>query len=313
MFKKISLVALAAMAFSFADETYIRNICDSLPTSKTPQVNLKLAYIEETLWYGSKDFKEADSVKTVRHKDFNSVKPLFAGANLKIQDSITATCSALSGLDYRFGEWSSSKKAWGSVLETGYSSLIMDVNINQLPGLDPSNSYNVLAIRKGEFPDELSFSSKELMVSRTFEFNFETWNALALYKENVPDGDKVIINTYTAMSNRLDSAEVVAAVIKALDIPDTVSKVQVQVLRSVLMDVNKIEIESSSSEAEESSSSEESTAIGRVEMAPRIFGESREIRRLDGSRVKAGEPLVPGVYYVKGLDGRWKKQIELPR
>ena len=67
----------------------------------------------------------------------------------------------------------------------------------------------------------------------------------------------------------------------------------------------------SSSSVEESSSSEGTTALGRLDVAPRAFN-AREIRRLDGTRIKAGEALVPGVYYVKGLDGRWKKQVELP-
>jgi hypothetical protein len=63
---------------------------------------------------------------------------------------------------------------------------------------------------------------------------------------------------------------------------------------------------------EESSSSQGTTALGRMEKSPRTFGTVRDVRRLDGSRVKVGETLAPGVYYVKGVDGRWKKQIEMP-
>jgi hypothetical protein len=71
-------------------------------------------------------------------------------------------------------------------------------------------------------------------------------------------------------------------------------------------------VQTSSSEQESSSSEEQSTIIGRLGVAPRVFNGPRELRRLDGSKVKAGESLAPGVYYVKGLDGRWKKQVELP-
>ena len=71
-------------------------------------------------------------------------------------------------------------------------------------------------------------------------------------------------------------------------------------------------MQTSSSEQESSSSEEQSTIISRLGVAPRVFNGPREVRRLDGSKVKAGEALVPGVYYVKGLDGRWKKQVKLP-
>ena len=62
---------------------------------------------------------------------------------------------------------------------------------------------------------------------------------------------------------------------------------------------------------EESSSSEETTVLGRMERTPRVFNDSREVRRLDGSIVKQGESLKPGVYYVRGMDGRWKKNVQL--
>ena len=139
---------------------------------------------------------------------------------------------------------------------------------------------------------------------------------------------------YSGAAFRLDSAEAVSAALAVLNknenVPDTLSKIQVQVLRPVLTDPNKKAVNSSSSVAESSSSeakssssvvssssvepesSESSTAIGRLQATPRAFGAARAIRRLDGSVVKAGEQLVPGVYYVKGVDGRWKKQVELP-
>jgi len=136
----------------------------------------------------------------------------------------------------------------------------------------------------------------------------------------------------------MDSISSVTTAVNALKTPDSDSKVQFQQFHVVLTDPNKkivpsssssVPESSSSSEAKssssvasssseqssssevESSSSEHTTAIGRLVNAPRAF-KAREIRRLDGTRIKAGEALVPGVYYVKGVDGRWKKQVELP-
>ena len=50
MFKKVCLAGLVATVFSFAqEETYIRNICDTLSVSATPKVELKLKRVEETV------------------------------------------------------------------------------------------------------------------------------------------------------------------------------------------------------------------------------------------------------------------------
>jgi hypothetical protein len=98
--------------------------------------------------------------------------------------------------------------------------------------------------------------------------------------------------------------------LKSLDIPDSISKIQIHQFHVVLVDPNKNQPESSSS-VEESSSSEETTVLGRMERTPRVFNDSREVRRLDGSIVKQGESLKPGVYYVRGMDGRWKKNVQL--
>jgi hypothetical protein len=134
----------------------------------------------------------------------------------------------------------------------------------------------------------------------------------------------------------MDSLSSVTTAVKNLKVPDSVSKVQYQQFHVVLTDPNKktatssssvassssetassSSVASSSSEAssssvEESSSSQGTTSIARLESSPHAFGNVREVRRLDGSVVKSSETLVPGVYYVKGMDGRWKKQVELP-
>lgn len=322
MFKKVCLAGLTAFAFSFAQEeteTYIRNICDTLSNSATPKVELKLNRVEETLWYGSRDLKKTDSVKVNLHEDYGSISPIMQKISLRIPYSINAGCVTSNYNLFKYGEWDQNGKKWTLNDENDdYGSWIIDVNLYNIPGFDSTNSYNVLVVKKGGVSDELSFSAEDLMVSRTFEFAFDSWQAIALARVKKSDGGATL---YSGSAFRLDSAEAVAAALASLnkrtEIPDTLSKIQVQVLRSVLTDPNKKAVNSSSSVAESSSSeepvsSESSTAIGRLQATPRAFGAARAIRRLDGSVVKAGEQLVPGVYYVKGLDGRWKKQVELP-
>jgi len=322
MFKKVCLAGLAAFAFSFAQEeteTYIRNICDTLSNSATPKVELKLKRVEETLWYGSRDLKKTDSVKVNLHEDYGSITPIMQKISLRIPYSINAGCVTSNYNLFKYGEWDQNGKKWILNDENAdYSSWIVDVNIYKIDNFDSTNSYNVLVVKKGGVSDELSFSAEDLMVSRTFEFAFDSWQAIALARVKKSDGGATL---YSGSAFRLDSAEAVAAALASLnkrtEIPDTLSKIQVQVLRSVLTDPNKKAVNSSSSVAESSSSeepvsSESSTAIGRLQVTPRAFGTARAVRRLDGSVVKSGEQLAPGVYYVKGLDGRWKKQVELP-
>ena len=320
MFKKVCLAGLVATVFSFAqEETYIRNICDTLSVSATPKVELKLKRVEETLWYGSRDLKKTDSVKVNLHEDYGSITPIMQKISLRIPYSINAGCVTSNYNLFKYGEWDQNGKKWTLNDENeDYSSWIVDVNIYKIDDFDSTNSYNVLVVKKGGISDDLSFSAEDLMVSRTFEFAFDSWQAIALARVKKSDGGATL---YSGSAFRLDSAEAVAAALASLnkrtEIPDTLSKIQVQVLRSVLTDPNKKAVNSSSSVAESSSSvepasSESSTAIGRLQATPRAFGTARAVRRLDGSVVKSGEQLEPGVYYVKGLDGRWKKQVELP-
>lgn len=70
--------------------------------------------------------------------------------------------------------------------------------------------------------------------------------------------------------------------------------------------------ESSSSESLVESSSSEMTepplVLKSLQVAPAIYG-ARQVRRLDGSVVKSNDAMKPGVYYVQGMDGLWKKQL----
>ncbi len=350
MFKKICLIGLIAAAFSFAQEegeTYIRNICDTLPNSATPRVELKMAYVDVGQWYGSKDLSKKDSSSVKRYKSYESIKPFRdKKISLSLPYSITASCAETQYNLYKIAQWNESSLSWDLNADNDdYATYIMDVNMVEFPGYDASNSYNILAMRKGSLPQDGSYKAENLMVSRTFEFQFDWWYTYTAY---------TVVSTTSikwkmTASYGLDSLSSLTNALKSLDIPDSISKIQIHQFHVVLSDPNKNVVASSSSEAassssvasssseaassssiasssseeksssseassssvEESSSSEGTTVIGRVEASPRAF-KAREIRRLDGSKIKAGEALVPGVYYVKGVDGRWKKQVELP-
>ena len=347
MFKKVCLVGLAAAAFSFAqEETYVRNICDTLPSSPTPKVELKLAYVDDTQWFGSRDLSKKDSSTVKRFKDYNSLVPLRNKFSDRIPVSVMASCAETKRNAVKFAEWSESNKAWTlNEDNTDFATYIMDANIVELPGYDPSKAYNFLGYRKGSLPSiEEGFTAEELLISRTYEFQFDWWYTVAAYKvittKQKDDGStSQSISWKLSGTIGLDSASSVQAAVDGLQKPDpdTVTKIQYQQFHVVLMDANKIPSETVSSSSEavssssvassssvESSSSTESsssaepsssdspTAIGRLETSPRAFGAARAVRRLDGSLVKSGEQLVPGIYYVKGADGRWKKQVELP-
>ena len=354
MLKKICLIGLIAAVFSFAqEETYIRNICDTLPTSATPKVELKLTKLVETQWFGSKDLSKKDSSFVKNHEGYETVVPFRDNLNINMPYSIMAGCAETSNNLYKFLVWNQTGKKWDMNTENDdYATYIMDINMVEFPGYNASNSYNILAMKKGALPQDGSYSAGELLVSRTYEFQFDWWLTYAGYRTETTytnDSGQVItkIGWKYGSAIGMDSISSVTTAVNALKTPDSDSKVQFQQFHVVLTDPNKKIVpsssssvpessssseakSSSSSEAEssssvasssseqssssevESSSSEHTTAIGRLPATPRTFGTNREVRRLDGSRVKAGEQLVPGVYYVKGVDGRWKKQVELP-
>ena len=358
MFKKICLIGLIAAAFSFAQEegeTYIRNICDTLPKSATPRIELKMTRVDVTQWYGSNDLSKKDSSSVKRYESYEAVKPFRNKVLLSLPVSITAACAETKYNLYKYVEWDQSGAKWDLNTENDdYATVIYDINMIEFPGYDSSNAYNILAMKKGSLPTDGAYSSGELLVSKTFELQFDWWYTIAAYKTETTKTDssgKTVVTTSWKMNyaNTMDSASSVNSAVAGLKVPEDVSKIQFQQFHVVLSDPNKNMVASSSSEAassssvassssetassssiasssseeksssseassssvEESSSSEGTTVIGRVEASPRAF-KAREIRRLDGSKIKAGEALVPGVYYVKGMDGRWKKQVELP-
>lgn len=336
--KKMSAIALATVAMAYAeDSTFVRNICDTLPSSKTPIADLRLTQVEETLWYGSKDLSKKDSGKVTVYTDYKKLTPFRNQFSRKLPVSIKAGCAETKNNLFVYGEWSSGK--WSENSDNNdYATYIMDINQVEFPGYSASNSCNILAMRKGSLPTDGSYKADELMVSRTFELKFDWWYSLASYfvvNTKTEDGKETSVTSYSYGSAvAMDSASAVANAIKSLKVPDSVSKVSIQLLHGVLEDANKVSSSSSvasSSSATpgyscgvdtrlscdyqpmQSSSSEETTSL--VELRKSLWEKegTREIRRLDGTRVRNSETLVPGVYYVKGLDGRWKKQVELPR
>ena len=368
--KRILWLIMIVVAFSFAQEeteTYIRNICDTLPQSATPLVELRMAYVDVTQWYGSKDLSKKDSSSVKRYKSYETIKPFRdKKISLSLPYSITASCAETQYNLYKMAQWNESTLSWDLNEDNGdYATYIMDVNMVEFPGYNASNSYNILAFRKGSLPQDGSYKADELMVSRTFEFQFDWWYTYVAY---------TIVSTSSIKwqfkaSYGLDSLSSLNNALKTLDAPDSISKIQIHQFHVVLTDPNKNTVASSSSETassssvasssseaassssvasssskvssssskgssssvasssskaksssseassssekKSSSSSKKTTAIDRLVSVPRVF-EAREIRRLDGSLVKVGEQLMPGVYYVKGVDGRWKKQVELP-
>ena len=372
MMKRILCLIMVAMGFTFAQDVYVRNVCDTLVLSSSPKIELELAYIDEVLWYGDKNLSKADSVKNSRHQDYFTLEPIFVKYVYKIPYTITAGCVESTNNLYAYAEWNQSQKKWSFKKQDNYITKILDINIDKVDGYDSTNSYNILVFKEGYSLDSLT--SDNMMVSRTLELSFDSWLAIAKYKTVVMvDDSTAATRSHASVVTRVDSAKAVVDAVEGLDVPDSISKVEVQLFHSVLKDPRETLAESSSSaasssssgktssadtlssssysgagpwncgdnpllscsstyygsssstskenssssyvqtsssEQESSSSVEQSTIIGRLGVAPRVFNGPREVRRLDGTKVKAGESLVPGIYYVKGLDGRWKKQIE---
>ena len=140
--------------------------------------------------------------------------------------------------------------------------------------------------------------SSELLVSRTFELQFDWWYTIAAYKIETTgmneQGQAFVTESWRMRySNTMDSLSSVKNTVENLNLPDSVTKIQIHQFHVVLTDPNKNQpvfssealssseaassssVVSSSSEekssssdvssssVEESSSSEGTTALGR--------------------------------------------------
>ena len=111
--KRILWLIMIVVAFSFAqEETEIRNICDTLPNSATPLVELKMAYVDVGQWYGSKDISKKDSSSVKRYKSYETIKPFRNKLSLSLPYSITAACAETQFNLYKIAQWSQSTLSW---------------------------------------------------------------------------------------------------------------------------------------------------------------------------------------------------------
>lgn len=265
---KFLMAGLTAVVFANAQEVSIRNVCDTLTLSENPQVTLKLAYVDETRWFGDKALKKADSSFVTRFADYTQLKPQHDYFEDKLPYSVTAECRETSDNLYAYGVWSKPSTKWNLNDDNNdYATYIMDIHGNKMPGYDSTNTYNILAVKQGGMPEDGQFASGELLVSKSFEFKFDWWFASIAYRIT---STRTEINgkdttTYISGTNKysssmgMDSLAVVQAALSALTLPDTLTKVKLQVFHAVLMDERKITadvIASSSSEDDKPSSSQ---------------------------------------------------------
>ena len=113
MIKRFFYLIVVATAFSFAqDETDVVNICDTLSASGPSNIELRLAYVDETLWYGNKNLSVADSVKQKRHQGYSTLEPIYTRFKYAIPYSISAGCNESSNNLYAYAEWDNNQQTW---------------------------------------------------------------------------------------------------------------------------------------------------------------------------------------------------------
>ncbi len=312
MVKNLLAMLLMMVASSFALDTPmgdVSNVCDTLPSAENPQVVLRLSNVFETLWFGDKDLSKSDSVKHATYTDYTELSPQRNFFTYQLPVSIKAGCSETQNNTFYFGEWNKDEKSWSLNDENDdYATYIMDIRGNRMDGFDSTNAYNILAMKKGGLPQDGAYTSGELLVSKSYDFQFDWWFAsvmIVIENRNVSINEKkdtVTTVSYSykyASSMGMDSLNVVNTAMSNLTIPDSIGKVSLQVFHAVLMDSTKIKVEDKDED--------NPTALVNVGVSP-AEGKRVEVRRLDGSRVKKGETLSPGVYYVKYSNGIWKKE-----
>lgn len=300
----------AVTALAQTEESNIRNVCDTLALSEKASVTLKLASLEETMWYGDKALKKSDSVKVSKIDGYENFKPQFDYFPNRLPYSVTAACSESGNSRVTYADWFSNGSKWELTEdEEPYWTYIMDINAIEMDGYDETNTYNFLVLTSGPIGE--SFNPGELLASRTYEFQFDWWFAsvgFVIPSKTVEINGKDTTTTYR-YSRRysgaigMDSVATVKSALSKLTIPDSIGKVSLQVLHAVLMDERKIP----------ESDNGDLTGLKVDRNARPTSRTAGQIRRLDGSLVAENAIFVPGVYYVKDQDGLWKKQMVLPR
>ncbi|WP_407443783.1 hypothetical protein [Fibrobacter sp.] len=243
-------------ASSSSVEVVIRNVCDTLGQSGDGTVVLALDFIDEVNWYGNPRTLEQDSVFAIRHESVDDLNLKLGSFNHKLPLSITAACKETSETDFVFATWNSEKKLETQKAEAAYSTRIFDMNETSFGSYNSGNSNNVLVFVDGELPQDNSFKSDEIMVSRPYELEFEWWFLVLSYDEEIQDGEKTGVTTRFKSAASMDSLSAFNAVYKSLSIPESVGTLRVQSIKAVLKDSRKLTGPASSAEVASSSSSE---------------------------------------------------------
>ena len=267
--KKIVAAAIFSLAsVVFAQDTAsvaIRNVCDTLANTV---INIVPAYIDEFNWTGNTHTGVQASYAYKQHKDFKSLTVSVGSSQIvRVPVSIKAACVENTGTEVEFNKWTNSTK-WTQEIDQDYATYIYDIHSLKMAGHDSTNTYNLLAFVEGAIPENYSFKSSQLLFSSTFEFAFEWWFASASYKHQYKDSVNTIhTSVHYGASTSNDSLKAYEAAVNALKVPDSTKSVQVQMLKVVLVDSNKLVAPSSSSSsnpvscsAEQSSSSQSSSS-----------------------------------------------------
>lgn len=266
-FQIVAAIAFACFVSANAqgDEVFYRNVCDSLASKGHERVTLVATDLVETKWVASKkagNWTHGTVTKT-NHNSYSTLQPIVKSVNARFPLSIEAACLTLSPVPYKYMVWNERKWARDSLGD--YSTLIFDTHERAMGAYDSTNAYNILAM-VSELPvDKDAYNSDEIMISKSFEFNFEWWLAAAEIRwQNDKGGSSLkyfnvpAYDSLTAFQAMFDFMKETIA--NTATIPDTISTANIQVIKVVLKDSEKtttvIEPASSSSVVPPSSSSD---------------------------------------------------------
>ena len=279
--KKLFIVLAALMtvpALYAAEDTPIQNVCDSLSLGGQPVIELVPAYIDESNWYGNPRTWAKDSSNAKRHETYETVTvSISKSKTMQLPISINAGCLEKRGLEVGYAKWNTDQ-TWSRVSEDDFATRIYTMRELSMEGHDASNTSNLLAFVPGMIPDNLAFSSSQLLYSVTFEFAFEYWFASASYQHKYRNADDpestVRASTSYVTASGNDSLKVVNLVVEGLAAPDTIKSIRIQTLKVVLVDSRKPLLPQSSSSVVESSSSEEESSSSNAPVSSSTEEES---------------------------------------
>lgn len=267
LFSVVALVAVLSAA-AFADEGIEehRNRCITMESSDK-QVTLVAAPIEETNWYLNPHAAKwvPDSVKTAVHESYKTIEisTQTLGERGRLPLSVTARCRETSNNQFNYATVQSYKNWKENKRE--FMTNIFDIHSKPLYGYDSTNAYNVLALIQEGKTDLDEYEADQILVSRTFEFDFEWWYVGVSFKmafDTIIDGvQKHGTKLITSLSVGYDS---LLTFNSAKDNflhpsnpghvpPDTLKTARVQMIKVSLVDPERLP--SSSSVVTQSSSS----------------------------------------------------------